>query len=263
MSNKMGVMRVPLVVANWKMHKTLMEAQAFVEAFLPQVEEIPIEVAIAPPFTALSTISMILRSSRSRVLLAAQNVHFAPSGAYTGEVSPQMLQDLGCRYVIVGHSERREHFGEDDPLINKKLIASLEHDLIPILCVGETLEERRIGATYRVLERQLVADLKGLTKEQASRLVIAYEPVWAISTGETASLEDAEQGACFIRRLIRGLYDEETSESLRVQYGGSVKSENAYELMALPDVDGLLVGGASLDPLAFARIVQAAAQAKH
>jgi triosephosphate isomerase len=250
-------MRRILIAANWKMHKTLREAQEFVQAFLPQVQAIrEIEVALAPSFTALATVSAALQNSNVR--LAAQNMHFASEGPYTGEISPVMLRDLGCTYVIVGHSERRQHFAEDEGLINQKLIAAFRHGLVPILCVGETLEERRGGATQKVLEQQLRADVRGLTEQQTAQLVIAYEPIWAIGTGETASPLDAEEGARFLRELITELYAPATAESVRIQYGGSVKPENAEDLIAQPNVDGALVGGASLDPHAFAEIVKAA-----
>ncbi len=252
-------MRTIVVTANWKMHKTIGEARAFLETFLPAVQDIrSVEIAIAPPFTALGAVHKALKDSNVR--LAAQNMHCEPQGAYTGEISPVMLRDLGCHYVILGHSERHQHFYEDDDLINRKLVAAFEHGLAPILCAGETLAERRAGRTDVVLERQLTAALEGITREDVQTIVIAYEPVWAIGTGETASLEDAEAGARFLRSLIAGLHDEETAASVRVQYGGSVKPENARELMALPNVDGALVGGASLNPETFAGIVKAAAE---
>lgn len=254
-------MRVPLIAANWKMHKTLGESQAFLEAFLPQIEGIAgVEVVLAPPFTALAAVGRALKGSS--VKLAAQNMHFPSHGAYTGEISPVMLRDVGCHYVILGHSERRRHFHESDELVNKKLLSAFEQGLVPILCVGETLEERRAERTESVLERQLTAALEGLSQEGARQLVIAYEPVWAIGTGETASPEDADAGARFLRALIEGLYDAETAAVVRVQYGGSVKPDNARALIAQPDVDGALVGGASLEPKTFAQIIREAASAK-
>ena len=253
--------RTPLVAANWKMHKTLGEARAFLREFLPRTQGVKgVEIAIAPPFTALAAVSEALQGTSVR--LAAQNMHPEPQGAYTGEISPVMLRDVGCHYVIIGHSERRQHFGEDDAFINRKLLAAFEHGLVPILCVGETLEERRAGQTERVLERQLKGALQGAPREHVQRLVIAYEPVWAIGTGETASPDDAQQGARFLRDLVAKLYDETTAQSVRVQYGGSVKPDNARALMAQPDVDGALVGGASLDPEQFAQIVAETAAAK-
>lgn len=255
-------MRTVLLVANWKMHKTLEQAQAFVNAFLPHIEGIEgVEIALAPAFTVLRDVGVALRNSPVR--LAAQNVHFAAQGAYTGEISPLMLRDVGCSYVIVGHSERRQLLHEDDALINKKLAAVLVHELIPILCVGETRQERHAGATERVLARQLRADLGELDGLLVSQMVIAYEPIWAIGTGETASAEDAEQGARFLRELVHELYDNNVAHSVRILYGGSVKPENAEELISQPDVDGALVGGASLDPVQFAQIIKAAARAAH
>jgi triosephosphate isomerase len=251
--------RTPLVAANWKMHKTLGEAREFLSEFLSRARDVKgVEIAIAPPFTALAAVSQVLRGTS--VQLAAQNVHPEPQGAYTGEISPIMLRDVGCHYVIVGHSERRQHFKEDDAFINRKLLSTFEHGLVPILCVGETLEERRAGQAEHVLERQLKAALQGASREHVQRLVIAYEPVWAIGTGETASPDDAQQGARFLRELIASLYDDETASCVRVQYGGSVKPDNARALMTQPDVDGALVGGASLDPETFAEIVKEAAK---
>jgi triosephosphate isomerase len=252
-------MRKKLVAANWKMHKTIAESQAFVETFLPQVQRIQnVEIALAPPFTALAAVAAALRNSAVR--LAAQDVHSVDQGAYTGAISARMLRDVGCTYVIVGHSERRQHFHEDDRLIQKKLVALFSHELMPILCVGETFEERRVGSTDRVLERQLRADLAEICTEHAGRLVIAYEPVWAIGTGETASPPDAENGASLLRSLLREMYDPATAESTRILYGGSVKPDNAQTLMAQPNVDGVLVGTASRDPAQFAEIVKAAAR---
>ncbi len=255
-------MRTVLIVANWKMHKTLDEAQAFVEAFLPHIEAIEgVEMALAPAFTVLRDVGVALKNSPVR--LAAQNLHFAAQGAYTGEISPLMLRDVGCSYVIVGHSERRQYFHEDDALINKKLAAAFEQKLIAILCVGETLQERHAGATERVLERQVRADLRELDRQTLSQLVMAYEPIWAIGTGETASPADAEQGARFLRELIRDRYGSQVAQSIRILYGGSVKPENVEELISQPNIDGALVGGASLDPQQFAQIIKAAARAAH
>jgi len=247
--------RRPIIAANWKMHKTIKEAQAFIEGFLDLVKEIKqAEIVIAPPFTALGLLKHTLRNTA--IKLAAQNMHFEEAGAYTGEISPVMLKDLGCEYVIIGHSERREHFKEDDELINKKLKAAFEHALVPILCVGESLAQRRAGQTEAVLERQLRADLRSIKKGQIAKLVIAYEPIWAIGTGETALPQDAQAGARFIRKVIAKLYDEVTAQSVRIQYGGSVKPENITEIIKKPDIDGALVGGASLDPNAFAQIIK-------
>ena len=249
------------IVANWKMHKTRAEAIAFVHEFKKSsLAPSQTEIAIAPSFPLLEAVSRELTGSR--IQLAAQNMHFAKEGAFTGEVSPNLLYELGVAYVILGHSERRGHFRETDALINQKIHAAFEFDLIPILCVGETLEERQGGqrATERVLEHQLSSSLKDLTPNSVGTLVIAYEPVWAIGTGVNASPADAEAGAEFIRRLITREFSEATVSSVRILYGGSVKPDNARELLTLPNVDGALVGGASLDPKAFAEIAKAAPQ---
>lgn len=249
--------REPIIAANWKMHKTIPEAREYARIFRELVAGLSgVEIALAPPFTALAPLGEELKGSQ--IKLAAQDAWHEAQGAYTGEISPLMLKALGCRYVIIGHSERREHFKESDELINLKLKAAFAYDLIPILCVGERLEERQAGRTAAVLEGQLRADLVGLAKGDLARLVIAYEPVWAIGTGETASPQDANEGAKFIRTLVASLYDEATSQSVRVQYGGSVKPENIAELMTQEEIDGALVGGASLDPVAFAEIVKRA-----
>lgn len=257
---KSGAMRRrPIIAANWKMHKTTKEAQEFVRRFVEPVKEVThTEIVIAPPFTALAALHKQLAAAgpQPQLKLAAQNVHFEKAGAYTGEISPVMLNELGCEYVIIGHSERREHFKEDDELINKKLKASFEHSLAPILCIGESLAQRRAGETEAVLERQLRADLRSLKREHIKKIVIAYEPIWAIGTGETASPQDAQAGAKFIREVIAQLYDEPTAQSVRIQYGGSIKPQNISEIIKQPDIDGALVGGASLDPNAFAQIIK-------
>ncbi|MGQ9477590.1 MAG: triose-phosphate isomerase [Candidatus Bipolaricaulia bacterium] len=252
-------MRRPIMVANWKMHKLVAEARDYVRRFRPLVEGAGldrVEIVLAPPFTALAPLLEELKGSQ--IKLAAQDVWYEAQGAYTGEISALMLRELGCRYVILGHSERREHCKESDELINLKLKGAFAYDLIPILCIGEKLEERRAGKTEAVLEGQLRADLAGLAKGDVARLVIAYEPVWAIGTGETASPGDANEGAKFIRALVAELYDEATAQSVRIQYGGSVRPENISEMMAQEEIDGALVGGASLDPVAFAEIVKRA-----
>ncbi|MCR4403768.1 MAG: triose-phosphate isomerase [Candidatus Acetothermia bacterium] len=249
--------REPIIAANWKMHKTVAEAREYVRRFRELVEGFSgVEIVLAPPFTALPAVREELCGTA--IALAAQDMWHEPLGAYTGAISPLMLRDLGCQYVIIGHSERREHCKETDELINKKLRAAFAHGLTPILCVGEKLEDRRAGLTQAVLERQVRADLAGLAKGDVARLVIAYEPVWAIGTGETASPQDANEGAKFIRALVAKLWDEATAQSARIQYGGSVKPENIAALMAEENVDGALVGGASLDPAAFAEIVRRA-----
>jgi triosephosphate isomerase len=246
-------MRRLIIVANWKMHKTTEESLEFIRNFKVNTE---VEVAIAPPFTSLGILAVYLKDTK--IKLAAQNMYYKSKGAYTGEVSPVMLVDLGCEYVILGHSERREHFKEDDALINKKIKAAFEHGLVPILCVGERWEQREAGQTFHILKQELHLDLGGLTDEQVGRMVIAYEPIWAIGTGKTASPQDAEEGAEFIRKVVMDLYGKEAAQKMRVQYGGSVNPNNIKELLNCPNVDGALVGSASLDPQTFAKIIQGA-----
>ncbi len=248
----MGV-RIPLIAANWKMHKTTAEARAFVSRFLPAVQGLrECDVVLAPPHTALAAVGDALRGGP--VQLAAQNVHPEPQGASTGEVSVELVRELGCRYAPVGHSARRALFGEDDALVQRKLRAVVAAGLAPILCVGESLAQRQAGETEAVLARQLKAGLEGITPEQAAVLVVAYEPIWAIGTGQTATPDDAQAGCAFARGVVEELFGAKAAGALRVQYGGSVKAE----LLAQPDVDGALVGGASLDPASFAGIVRAA-----
>ena len=248
-------MRRRFLAANWKMHKTTGEAADFAKAFLPRVAEVEAhEIAIAPPFTALAVLGRALEGSG--VALAAQNVHDEPRGAFTGEVSPGMLAELGCRYVIVGHSERRQLFGESDAFVARKAAAVFANGLRPIVCVGETLAEREAGRTLGVLESQLAGSLARIPGERAAELVVAYEPVWAIGTGRTATPAMAQEAHAAIRTWLRGAFPR-AADRIRIQYGGSVKPQNAAELLAQPDVDGALVGGASLEPASFAAIVLA------
>jgi len=245
--------RTPILAANWKMHKTVAEAVAFAEAFLPKVAGLEgLEVVLAPPFPALERLGQVLAGSD--VHLAAQNVHPEEKGAFTGEVAPGMLADVGCRYAIVGHSERRHLFGEDDAFVGRKVAALLAHDLRPILCVGETLDEREAERTFQVVERQLEAGLAAVAAERAEEVVIAYEPVWAIGTGRTATPEQAQEVHAFVRERLGKRFGG-GARGMRIQYGGSVKPDNVFALMGQPDIDGALVGGASLDPESFAEIV--------
>ncbi len=247
-------MRRRVFAANWKMHKTVSEALDFVERFLPLVADArEVELILAPPFTALGAVAR--RIAGSPVLLAAQNVHAEPKGAFTGEISVAMLADLGCRYTILGHSERRSLFGETDAGVARKAQALLAQQIRPIVCVGETLAEREAGKTFSVLERQLAGSLAGIPAAQAEQVVIAYEPVWAIGTGRTATPEIAQEAHAFVRERLTKQFGA-ASEGVRIQYGGSVKPENAATLMRMPDIDGALVGGASLDAEDFARIVR-------
>jgi len=244
--------RTPLVAANWKMHKTAAEARRFASELLPRVRELAgIEIAIAPPFTALSALRDSLGGGP--VALAAQNVHPQPQGAFTGEVSIAMLTELGCRYCIVGHSERRALFGETDAFIAEKVEALLAAEIRPILCVGETLEQREAGRTHEVLRRQLSGSLARAAS--TAELVIAYEPVWAIGTGRTATPELAQEAHAFVRAWLRDRHGG-AADDVRILYGGSMKPDNARALMAQPEVDGGLVGGASLDPGDFSAIIR-------
>jgi triosephosphate isomerase len=250
--------RTPLIAGNWKMHKTQEQAEEHIQALLPRVSAVDgVDVAICAPFTDLQ--AMVDSARGSRVEVFAQNMHHEPEGAYTGEISAPMLSELDVRGVVLGHSERRGLFGETDRALALKVPVALEAGLVPILCVGETEEERDAGETDRKLRHQVQEDLAGVPVERLAEVVIAYEPIWAIGTGRVAALEQAQEAIAFIRALVAGR-DKGAAERLRVLYGGSVKSENASELLALPDVDGALVGGASLDAQEFARIVTAAAR---
>lgn len=254
-------MRKPIIAANWKMHKTPSETEDFLKDFLVLAQSgESVDIVIAPPFVSLSA-GLAMLTNRDHVRLAAQNMHYEPSGAYTAEISPLMLRTMLVTYVILGHSERRSLFGETDDLINKKVLAAHHYHLKPILCVGETLEERDAGKLEEVLTTQLTGGLAGVTADQTIGTVIAYEPVWAIGTGRTASAAQAQEAHAMVRKIITDLYDAETARRVRIQYGGSVKPNNMGELMSQPDVDGALVGGASLESGSFWEIVKAAAQA--
>ncbi len=248
--------RTPLIAGNWKMHKTVAEAEAFIGALLPRVSTADgVDVAICPPFLALS--AMVDSTRGSRVQVFAQNMHYSDSGAYTGEVAPPMLVEADVHGVILGHSERRELFGESDRALALKVGAALDHGLQPILCVGETEEERERGDTERKLRHQIQEDLGRIDSERLGEVVIAYEPIWAIGTGQACPTEQAQEAIAFIRALVADRSADQ-AERVRVLYGGSVKADNAAELLALPDVDGALVGGASLEAESFAGIVAAA-----
>jgi triosephosphate isomerase len=248
--------RTPFVAGNWKMYKTVSEAEMFVSGLLPLLYSAEgVDVAICAPFTALGPLVDSTRGSRVQVF--AQNMHAAAEGAYTGEVSAPMLAELDVHGVVLGHSERRELFGETDEALADKLPAALDAGLVPILCVGETEAEREAGETERKLRHQIQHDLAMVPRERLADIVIAYEPIWAIGTGKVATVEQAQEACAFVRALVGDL-DGDAGAAVRVQYGGSVKPDNAAELLALPDVDGALVGGASLDPKSFAQIVEAA-----
>ncbi len=251
-------MRKKIIAANWKMNMTVSETESFWEVFSLEVGETPsAEIVIAPPFTALQKLGD-LTSNTQKVKLGAQNMHFETSGAFTGEISPSMLRELFVRYVILGHSERRQLFGETDKLVNQKITAALKSELRVILCVGETLQERDEGKELVVLEKQLRASLAGFSEIDFEDIVIAYEPVWAIGTGRNATPEQAQEAHASVRSVLKELAGDEMAEKIRIQYGGSVKPDNARELLSQPDIDGALVGGASLDPRSFSQIVRAA-----
>lgn len=249
-----------IIAANWKMHKTTAETDTFLSEIRKQEGEFKgVEVLICSPYTALAAAQKSLEGSG--IKLGAQNMFWAEKGAYTGEIAPAMLKDLGVEYVILGHSERRHLFGEEDLLIRKKMEAALEHGLKPILCVGETEAQRDQGITEAVLEEQLRAALEGMNPQALANLVIAYEPVWAIGTGRAASSADAESAAAWTRQVAAQCLGAESVKGLRVQYGGSVNVENIGEFMRLPSVHGALVGGASLEAASFSRLILAAKEA--
>lgn len=248
------MIRIPLIAGNWKMYKTTAEAKAFAEEFSKLYKDTDVRAAICAPFTQLVALKEAFAGTN--VKLGAQNVHFEDEGAFTGEISVEMLNEIGVDYCIIGHSERREYFAETDETVNlklKKLFSSSE--IIPILCVGENLSEREAGNAFDVVEGQLKADLEGIDKADVSKLVIAYEPIWAIGTGKTATPEQAGEMCAHIRNIVEKLYDEDTCDSVIIQYGGSVKPENASEIMNMDEIDGALVGGASLDASKFIKIV--------
>ena len=248
-------MRRPLLAGNWKMNTTLTEGVELVEALIGEFTAVADrDVVVCPPFTALGALAPLLDGTP--IQLGAQNMFYAPKGAYTGEIAPSMLREIGCVYVILGHSERRQYFGEDDALVNRKALAALEHGLRPIVCVGEIKAERDSGKAEEVVVQQLRGSLQNIKREQMADLVVAYEPVWAIGTGDTATPADAQAMHSTIRRTLAELSDEATAQIIRIQYGGSVKPDNVDELMAQPDIDGALVGGASLKASDFVRIVR-------
>lgn len=253
-------MRTPLVIGNWKMHTTLAEARALATAVRDGLRRARgVQVVLCPPFTALPAVAEIVAGSA--IHLGAQNCHHEPSGAHTGEIGPPMLVDLGCRYVLLGHSERRKELGETDEQINRKLHGALAHGLGPVLCVGETAEERRQGLTYTTVEGQLRAGLSGIAAERVAKTVLAYEPVWAIGTGVNATPAQAAEVHGYLRGLLSELTSKEIAQAIPILYGGSVKAENTDALVAEAEIDGALVGGASLNAQGFIAIVKKAARA--
>jgi len=236
------------------MHKTPSETVSLINELKPLVKDAQVEVVVCPPFVCLPAAKEAVAGSN--IKLGAQNMHWEEQGAFTGEVAPGMLKELGVEYVIIGHSERRQYFGETDEMVNQKVLSAVVHNLIPIICVGETLEQREQGITGEVVDRQTRAALKGLSPDVADRVVIAYEPIWAIGTGRTASSNDANEVIGYIRKVVGEVLGSQAAQQIRILYGGSVKPENAAELMQMPEIDGGLVGGASLKAQDFAKIVK-------
>lgn len=247
------MMRKPIIAGNWKMNKTIKEAVAFVNEIKGQVENTEVEVVLCAPATMLK--DMKEAAEGSNVKIGAQNMHYEESGAFTGEIAPAMLKEINVDYVIIGHSERRQYFGETNDTVNKKVLKALEVEITPIMCCGETLEEREAGNMENVVKEQIVEGLKAVTAAGIESMVIAYEPIWAIGTGVTASSEQANDAIAFIRGIVKELYTEETSEAIQIQYGGSVKPANVEEIMNQSDIDGALVGGASLKTDSFMDLV--------
>jgi len=248
--------RTPIIAGNWKMFKTVPEAKAFIEDIKGKVEVDGVESVICAPFTNLPALVEAVKGTSIKI--GAQNLHFEDNGAYTGEISGVMLKDLGVDYVIIGHSERRQYFAETDEIVNKKVHAAFRHGLTPIVCVGEKLEEREANQTKEVCKVQTEGAFVGLSAEQAKETVIAYEPIWAIGTGKSSTSQDANEVIAYIRELVKGLYNEEVANAVRIQYGGSVKPENVKEYMGQSDIDGALVGGASLQPDSYIQLVEGA-----
>ena len=246
-------MRIPFIAGNWKMFKTKAEAIAFAEEFRELYKDTDVQTAICAPFTNLEALKEAFAGTEIKV--GAQNVHFADKGAFTGEISVSMLEEIGVDFCIVGHSERRQYFGETDETVNKKLKKLFEGPIRPILCVGESLEERDADKAFDVVGGQIKADLEGIDAADVKKLVIAYEPIWAIGTGRTATPDQAEEMCAFIRKTLIELYGEEVSDEVIIQYGGSVKPANATEIMNMDEIDGALVGGASLKPEDFMEII--------
>ena len=249
-------MRIPIIAGNWKMNKNSLEAIVIAEELKRELGDVTgVDIVVCPPFTALESVGEAL--TETNILLGAQNLHWADSGAFTGEISVLMLKDFGVRYVIVGHSERRQYFGETNETVNKRVRAALNHQMTPIVCVGENLAQREANQTFDIIKNHCEGSLAGLTAEDVKNCVIAYEPVWAIGTGKTATPHQAQEVHAFIRQLLEKLFDAGVAKSVRIQYGGSVTPENIASLTALPDIDGALVGGASLKALSFTAIVKA------
>ena len=246
-------MRTPIIAGNWKMNMTPAEAERLVAELIPLVKDAACEVVVCPPYVDLALVGKLLVGTN--IKLGAQNIHWAPKGAFTGEISADMLLAMGVSHAIVGHSERRQYFGETDETVNKRAKAALEANITPIICVGESLEQREGGVTDTIVSMQTVAALAGFTAEEVVRSVIAYEPIWAIGTGKTATNDDANNTIKVIRDAIAGVYGQKVADEVRIQYGGSMNAKNATELMAMPEIDGGLIGGASLKSEDFSKVV--------
>ena len=246
-------MRTPIIAGNWKMNMTPAEAERLVVELIPLMKDAACEVVVCPPYVDLALVGKLLVGTN--IKLGAQNIHWAPKGAFTGEISADMLLAMGVSHAIVGHSERRQYFGETDETVNKRAKAALDANITPIICVGETLEQRESGVTDTIVSKQTVAALAGFTTEEVVRSVIAYEPIWAIGTGKTATNEDANTTIKVIRDAIAGVYGQKVADVVRIQYGGSMNAKNATELMAMPEIDGGLIGGASLKSEDFSKVV--------
>ncbi len=248
-------MRRPIIAGNWKMNKTASETKTLIGELIPLLADVKdVDIVVCPPFVNIESAAAALKGSN--IKLGVQNMHYEPSGAYTGEIAPAMLVELGVEYVILGHSERRQYFGETDEGVNKKTAVALSFGLIPIVCIGETLFEREAGITNEVVCKQTKLALRGLSSEQAAGVVLAYEPIWAIGTGVTATAEDANETIAAIRGAVGEAFNSDTAAKIRIQYGGSMKPDNASELMAKPDIDGGLIGGAALKAQDFSKVVR-------
>ena len=246
-------MRKPIIAGNWKMNMTPSEAISLVEELIPLVKDAKCEVVVCPPFVDIPSVGQLLAGTN--IALGAQNMHFEAKGAYTGEISAAMLKELGVQYIIIGHSERREYFAETDETVNKKVKAALENNFVPIMCCGETLEQRESGVTETFVSGQIKAGLAGLSAEEMKKVVVAYEPIWAIGTGKTATKEEAQDTIAMIRKTLAGMVGDDAAQAVRIQYGGSMNPKNVSELMAMPDIDGGLIGGAALKAEDFSKVV--------
>jgi len=247
------VMRRPIIAGNWKMNKTVTEAVSLVKELIPLVKDAHAEVVVCPNFICLPAVKQVIEGTN--IKLGAQNMHWEEKGAFTGEVSPVMLKEIGVEYVIIGHSERRQYFAETDETVNRKVMSALLHDIKPIICVGETLEQREQGITAELVQKQTKAALEGLVIDSVKKVVIAYEPIWAIGTGRTATSKDANEVIGIIRNTIAEMFGKDVADEVRIQYGGSMNPSNASELMSMPEIDGGLIGGASLKAADFAKVV--------